>query len=76
MCRHCDIKELKKLLRKYLPKTRKGQTKLFCMHWLDNDYYVGWYKPIDETVWARRITYPASSPCGWIKAGGSKRFEV
>ena len=70
------MNELKRKLRKSLPKSRYGQTKLFCLHWLGNDYYVGWYKSTDKTVWATKITYPANSPCGWITAGGSKRFEV
>jgi len=71
-----DIKQLIKLLRKSLPKDRYGQTKLFCIHWLVGDYFVGWYKRNDKTVWAYRIQYPASSPCGYIKVGQSKTFDV
>ncbi len=70
------MKELLKILKKTLPKTRYGQTKLFCIHWLGNDYFVGWYNPTDKTVWATRITYPASSPSGWITMAQSKRFTV
>lgn len=64
------------LVKKHFPRDRLGQTEVFCTHWLNNDYFVGWHKKGDAEVRAYRITYPASAPAGFVSAGQARTFPV
>jgi len=72
---HIDPK-LIVLLKEHWPKTYSDQTELFCLHWLDEDYYVGWYRKGDRRVYAIRIKCPANAPAGFITASQSMVFDI